>query len=653
MTNFTMIIAAGTLMPGLLIAGGFAALLPIAVLLIIRRRSQLMDWGAMRLVQETLSKRAPVRILRLLLLLARSMLGPCAAASVAGVWLSGSGAIDTHPPIIVLDDTIVSWVPGSDGRRDMDDHLDLIDEYRIRFGSSHPLQIVLLSGRIPDGTDRESLARLDPVSSGPDWWGAQERVRRLVEDHTEAPVLFVSAMRKGTVQSFHPSDDPITFRYTSPASHPRESVRITSAKAPRSVLLPGDPLLTGQLTVELSRSDATSSKTSRLRVDVLDVDGAVMVEGRPFDVQWPSGDLERSVSVDVPAQITGDSLLHISLEGIESPAAHWWVALNQRPFVEVTLVTEEKVEEFDPNRQASWLKAAIEAASDESEVMIRSVDPAHIEVDTLPTDLPVFITSPGAVAPATWTALLERRSPTEIIVFPPIDADGGWLRTLLEGSGIHDIDALPVVHVPTGIRQVEFGRDAGPLEMLRSELPGLLELVQIERMIDLQRVIESNLARPLLSIDGRPLLVELETPFEYGTVIVSALSWHPSWSDLPVRSASPAMIQELLRSGAESSLDGMETAHGPTSLTAGPRAGGTLILPDVDASDTTPIDSPTIQRLHEAQWRPSTDGASPTAERVWAVLFAATVLGLLLVETWLVRCIDHRSGHRKRTGVAS
>ena len=126
MTTTTLLMVLNTAMPTLMVAGLIATLFPLAVLLLIRRRSRRLSWGAMWLVQETLRRRAPLKLLRVLLLVVRSATLPIAAAAIVGLWLLSDGLPHDRPRLIIVDDAIGAWITGADGRCAMDDHIDTL-----------------------------------------------------------------------------------------------------------------------------------------------------------------------------------------------------------------------------------------------------------------------------------------------------------------------------------------------------------------------------------------------------------------------------------------------------------------------------------------------------------------------------------------------
>ena len=181
---------------------------------------------------------------------------------------------------------------------------------------------------------------------------------------------------------------------------------------------------------------------------------------------------------------------------------------------------------------------------------------------------------------------------------------------------------------------LQLADDLGPLELIRAELPALLGSMQIERMVDLRPLLE--LGSALVLLNEQPLFVQLHN----APVVVSALAWHPSWSDLPLRPAGPTLIQELLRADLGKHLLETRVAAGPNNLHGGLQGGAVLIQPDAAAAEQTPASTSDIQRLQTAGWSQLLEQASGAAPRDLSGLFVSLLVALIIMESILTRWID-------------
>ena len=198
MTTFQLVIVGGPIVPGLMIAGFLAALLPLVVLVFIRRRSKQMTWGAMWLVQESLRKQSPLKVLRALLFLIRSSLLPLTAIALIGFWFNSSETHHNQQHVVILDDAIGAWETGADGQCAMDSHIKTIGLMQSQ--TNQPIHIVLLSGRSVSSAD--VLHTLKPISSGPNWELATHKAKQLVDQHEIKQIVLLSELRNGVLQSF-------------------------------------------------------------------------------------------------------------------------------------------------------------------------------------------------------------------------------------------------------------------------------------------------------------------------------------------------------------------------------------------------------------------------------------------------------------------
>jgi hypothetical protein len=170
--------------------------------------------------------------------------------------------------------------------------------------------------------------------------------------------------------------------------------------------------------------------------------------------------------------------------------------------------------------------------------------------------------------------------------------------------------------------------------MLSSELHSLLGDLDIERLVDLRPLIDQGLGTSIVTFGGQPLFVQLDGP----NMTVSALAWHPSWSDLPIRSAAPAVLHELLRSDIGSTRVTHIQATAPDNLIAGVREDGLLVQPNVTAADQRPMTASTLQQLKASRWQATDQQLLTQPLQNQSTVAAIVVLALLVLEL----CVGYR-----------
>jgi len=638
MTAPTLSMYLVAVIPTLIIAGLITALLPLLVLLLIRRRSKRLSWGAMWLVQETLRRRARLKLLRILLFIIRSSVLPIAAAAIAGVWFLSVGSSSNQPQLIIVDDAIGAWVTGLDGRCAMDDHLDTLE--RLQDLSDDDMHVVLLSGRRLLSSGTEQVRALKPVSSGPDWTTALKQVRHLTTLYGIDHALLLSDIRSGTLITFNADELPaVAVHYESPKDTIRDTIRITGVDAPRKVLLPGDPFKHGQLVISLTRSNAITGLETKVLVDLLASDGTTVDDRHAETVVWQPGERNQLVFMTIPTDASSDGLLHMHVEGSNSPASKWWVRVQHHTSAEVTMITNARKQDFDPSSAASWVAAAVIAGSSDRSLTVRWLDHHDLQVDALPPSMPLIVIEPELLSGSTWSTLRDRVGAGPTLVIPSVDASTSWFNSFLEQlEGFESIDGLPITHRTIEGGEAMVSEESNPLKLLSGELQNLLRPVRIERLVDLNPLIQNKIASAVVSIGDQPLFAQINE----SNIIVSALSWHPSWSDLPIRGAAPAILQELIRSKSGGSGARDVIASSSSTRVAGPQSNGGLVQPNAAAAAQAKPDRAMLQQLTEAGWTTGTTYDAASTTQAWTTPLAIALLVLLTIELFVAHIIDRR-----------
>ena len=643
------------LTPSLLVAGVVCMALPLLIRLLVRRRVVSVSWGAMRLLQDSMRWRSRTRLLRVLLFMLRSCIPLIAALTVAGVILGWGGFTQSQRiEVVLLDDTINAWVEGQDGRRGIDDHIEAV---QTMLNDGESFDIVTLTGRHLGPVGMDFALSVTPSPSGPQWTKAIQLVQRLLSsDETTAAgrVLLLSELRNGLLNATTtlPKVDN-HFTHGAPTEKQRSSIQVVHLSTARSIMLPGDPLASTQVQMDLIRQGPLLdplSTTILLEQQVPSTGELTVVDTASFE--WSTGARKHSAFLTLP-QKEVHTALRASIKGHTSPSSRRWIHIRRHTIGEVTLVSESSGQPFDPSLAASWLHKAIEMDQQASSLQTTHVHPGDLLIETLSSDMPLVVSNAGALSVDTWLTLLDQQQKTPIIVFPSPTSDADDLRTLVMAlevdrspGGELDVASptstttpLTTLHPSSSIAQITIPPHAGSLELLRPELVSLLSGLQVDRLVDLSPLVESGHARSLVNRGEQPLFIAVkETP-----LVIGAIAWHPSWSDLPLRPAAPAILQELLRAGVDGLADESVVASGANAVT-GPSDDGTLVQADIGAADQEQGGAEVARRLSEAGWNltsgPVTAAMGRDATRRFGWIFSLILLAMLILECVLAKVID-------------
>ena len=581
---------------------------------------------------------SPLKVLRVLLFLIRSSLLPLTAIALIGFWFNSSETHHNQQRVVILDDAIGAWETGADGQCAMASHIKTIGLMQSQ--TNQPIHIVLLSGRSVSSAD--VLHTLKPISSGPNWELATHKAKQLVDQHEIKQIVLLSELRNGVLQSFSGEFIPgVVNSFIPPDEAVRSTVRVMGVDTPRDVLLPGDPFRLGQLMIDLSRSNATDSAETTVLLDVLGADNTTVQSQSKAVLTWNPGEHNRRLSMGVPEVLPTEGLIHIHIDESSSPATHRWLRIRKPDSAQVTMITSEGEHVFDPASAASWLSAGIQAGSQNGDLELQWLNIANLQVDAIMPNMPVVVTEPSLLTPSTWDAMSSRRNAGPILIIPPINAAPSWLDNAMESmNGSPSIEGLPIFQPNSTTNNIVVASDAGALELISSELQSLLQPVNIERMVDLRPLLDCGMARELVSVGEYPMFVQVHKT----NTIISAIAWHPSWSDLPIRSAAPTILQEALRSKSWHSKTGRIVASSPNNMVAGPQSDGSLIQPDVISADQSPANLNAIKQLEEIGWSPQVVYSKSGSETLRSSTIAALLFILLCIEVILAHIIDrHRS----------
>jgi hypothetical protein len=444
--------------------------------------------------------------------------------------------------------------------------------------------------------------------------------------------------------------------HQAPDGEQRSSIRVMHVKTPRTISLPGDPLASTQLQIDLVRQGPIRDPwTTELTLDQQNQSTREQSRVDTSSIEWPPGARQHSAFLTLP-QGNVDAVFLVSIALHAAPSSKRWIHVKRHQVGEVTLVSESSGQPFDPSLAASWLHTAIEMDQFDGSLQTTHVHPRDLLIDTLDADMPVVVSNAGALSVDTWLTLLDQGKKTPIIVFPSPTADADDLSTLLraldadllnsDASSASKWNSIPstlsLLHPSSLDGRITIPQEAGPLELLRPELSLLLSGLQVDRLVDLTPLVESGRAYSLVNRDGYPLFIA----FNDSPIVIGAMAWHPSWSDLPLRPAAPAVLQELLRAGVDALARESIIASGANAVT-GLNDEGILVQADVQAADQTPGDAQVIRFLKDAGWSMTSDESINAVPRDATQILGVLLLIMFTLERVLACIIDLPRSHRK------
>ena len=612
-------------LPLLLAAAGAAAVLPIVVHLLVRRRTVEVHWGAMRFLESALRRQGRHQLLRQLLFLVRILMLPTAGAALAAIMFTTVTGTPKQWNTVLLDDTIGAWAADETGSRSIDHQFERLAALRAQ-GS---VQVITLSGR-PTPPDVTTLASID---AGPDWQHVMRTIK-LLRGETNDGVLMLAPLRGGTMPTqgdlYQMQNEGIELTiYPHPVDQ-TNVVRITSIHTPRTHMLPDDPLSHGQIDVHLQRDNGKRAATNELSMFG---DDDVLVS--TATVRWRQGETQQVVQAGLPQGTTDYTVWRVQLDAGDTPASVRWFTLPHIDAGRVHLLSNGVPHSFDASRQESWLDVAIRAGADDESLQARHVRADDLLVDTLHPREPLIVVGPDLLDTATWRALLSRIDEGRVLVFPRDEGTPQAMNSLITSISDTPTDLLRTPNVTDVSMDVQVRAHTGPLSMVAGELDTLLGAAHVERMLDLREL--SKVARPLVSLGQWPLFMQ----FHDAPVVVSAVAWTPTWSDLPLHSVGPTLVQELLRGRMSDAPPKREhIAHAPARPNAGPQQNGDVVQPDASAvshSGLTPADHTS---LVAADWRVLDQAQDASAARSATPFFLLLLAGLIVLETLIARVLD-------------
>lgn len=603
----------------LILAAGLAAIaIPIAIHLLMRRRRQPTPWAAMRFLMEAIRKRRRrLQLERLLLLAVRCLLVAAIALALgrptirglAGDSPFGSASVTLA---IVIDDSIASGTPDTDGATALDRHrvmaVELLESLRPERGDR--AMLIPASGPLAGPTDAPALASLEPTSdlgtlsqfledltpteAAADVAGALALVGEQLSaaSQNEARGRWVVAvLADGVAGVFFDENagaiaaEPnegrgpeVAVLASDPAlasSGPAGDAGIAALTPVRPVLVvgQGEAVAVGApARVTVGRSGAGLDEEASVPVRLRFVD-----DGGPGPWSEATARLrpgERSASVVLDAQVLGRPRGLAWLEArVGNDQADRGVPGNDAAVASIALRRQLTVAIIDtppapgeagralnPEDPAAWLRAALapDALGEDdplADIAATTIDPSVVDTPRLARADAAFVLAPADVRESGWRALSEfARAGGLVAVFPDAASSlAPWSDAFARAFDLPwSIGPEAVAHEePLSLARNSGDDPLGLLRLIEGELEALLRPVTVVRHVPLA-IEPGGVGGSLLTMsDGSPaaLVARPGGAGGDGLVVVFAVPMAASWTDLPARPVMVPLAQELARAG--------------------------------------------------------------------------------------------------------
>lgn len=518
--------------PLILVSGLLAIGVPILIHLLMRRRRQVVMWGAMRFVMEAYRKTQRRLLLqRWLLLATRCLLLAALAVVLARPLMGGSagagrGGRTLH---LVVDDSIASGV-----RRDGGSALDaqrtlaikLIDTLgegdRVSlFGAGGPASPLVWPASSNLSGVREVLRGLRSNDSAADLRSPLSTISASVDPtapdagRTTHTVCLLSEFSSGALdlRGAPPKLGPgVRVLASAPASFAGGNVGIASVTSSRSVLFAGDAAGASTITVTLVRSGSIVNEAGasdvRLALDGLGGSGAAgdaaLGGGR---VRWAAGQRIATLAVavdDLARLASGQStpIVRASIDGDALSADNAFrLPLSSKTALRVGLVGEPPVasrsgaggspgDAFSPMQ---WIAAALRP-TDSGGIELEEIDALGLDTPRLARLDALVITTPDRLDIAAWGRVNNFIRAGGLLIFTPTAglASHEWVDTLRRALPVGwtiDVGVSDLSTVTTPARVSPAGPSDDPadpsdlLGSVRREMDDLTRSVTVTRML--------------------------------------------------------------------------------------------------------------------------------------------------------------------------
>lgn len=580
--------------PILALAGLAAAMVPLLIHLLWRRRRQPIEWAAMELLAQAIRRRRRrLELERLLLLAVRMLILVLVGLAIAQPFLDGSAGSSSRRIWIVLDDGVASMAQPEEGtteeflvlRNEAEQLLDSLgegDAAGVILASRPPRTLAAITTDL--SSVRSRLGSLEATPMPTDLRGAIDLAREPREAETAADAIVVlSALRAGSLPAEAPVEEESQaprLVVREPAEAPIRNVRISQVEASRSPT--GDP--TALVRVRLEREGPLEASVSRVVVS-----GPELPEAVERRVAWAAGRAAAEVDLSMPLPAGGEEVdsrigFVVSIDPDGQPADdRRHATIDARLRSRVGLVGETT------SRGADWISSAM-APSREAPVETVPIEPGLLELRTIRDLDALVILRPDRIAAEGWEAartLVDRGG--LVLVLPPPDLVAHeWLDRLAAFAPLADGWEIrrEVEERLDDPRSIDPRRvDASWLPAIAAEAVDLVAPVSIFRRLAFEQPPSSDEVVLALaetddagegsgsekpSASGDPIVVAASNPASGGSLVLFAIAADLAWSDLPIRPLMVPLAQELLRSGLSRGERGRRLVVGEAGTLAPP-----------------------------------------------------------------------------------
>ena len=595
--------------------GAIAVSIPVAIHLLTRYRRQVQPWGAMRFLAESFKRhKRRLRIEQILLLVNRCLIVLLAGLAMSGPvltgctqWIQAATGAGDRVVHVVIDDSIASSATHPAGQQVIDHHKRFINDLAERlvpgdhvviWRAARSPQRVEPSEPLPPAAVATHLAGIDAVSARADLRGTILAVRRELQRQPRDPrdtfVVLLSAFTRGAVDVERPLTDDLTgldelaTLYAVKPTALGNNAQIAALSLSDTQVLTGaaGALRTLGVQIVIKRfGDTTTTLGSELELAAYSRDRGEPLYTNRVRHEWPSGQNEHTLTLDVPVQALNPRGNHTdTLNPRDIPEAVALLATlipdaagssldaiaadNQRrgivcarDTIAVAVVADEALggpTERQPTSPARWLLSALSPNDQIEAVSAAVLDPTTLSEDALRDFDAAMIVQPEHTTPDAWARLLEYAQRGGVVwVIPPASADPPlWHEPLREAFGVEwqlSIELLAADDEPTRAWRLA-SADAPPpaLRALSTEWESLLRPVRVYRRLDIDRTpIGTDVL--LRTADGAPLMITADVGA--GSLLLTLTGLDLDWTNLPAKPLFVPLVHETLRTHTARAAD--------------------------------------------------------------------------------------------------
>jgi hypothetical protein len=568
--------------PIVAIIGLVAALAPILIHLLWRRRRTPVPWAAIKFVIEAIRRtRRRRRIEHILIIVARTLIPLLAAFALArphGSSPATEDASSARRVFIIIDDGLCAALAAegftalerhSATAREIIEHLRPSDRVAL-IAASDPPGNAAIELTLDHAALTQRLQALEPSYRSADIPAALDVARDAVLNGNNdlngpAFVYLLSEFRDGStlrpidIDAF-PGDNPgaPALFAAPPALESIGNVTIAAVDPIRRVRLRRDATAPEQASVRLLRSG------SELPAATTELIVTVAGGSRSFShtISWVEGQTALSAPIQLPAppDAAGPIAFSVMLsDDANNLDNQYFGLLDVRDALRVMIADRRPLTSLTGGAAAltsrAWIAGALRPTDHMSAVELAERDPAALTDDALNDTDVMFMIRPDLLDANGWPVVRTFVDKGGVIVMtPPADQDHhDWLDQCLDTFGLElDIRRAAVDHEPP-----LFISDDQPntalLSLIAGELPELTRSITINRILPVQSWgdrVESILTLSddsVLAIAAAPA----DAPRSAGFVVLFAAPMDPAWTNLPTRPFIVPLLHELVRNGVD------------------------------------------------------------------------------------------------------